>query len=164
MYPMFAGLGELFPNINLSGDSKDGVTYQSNWYNQNGNFHMWDSPMTNVSLSCNPDGINVNEETKVAFLVGRYTSSSGEAVASSFKGQENVKLIGEITSGWSSTTGWFPINEEVLLVPTVAYFMSIDSTLHKDGIHPDQLIVEELAIESLTSNQTIKESIKWIKE
>ncbi len=164
MYPMLAGIGELFPNLIIGGDSKDGKTFNSIWHIQNGNLYMRDTQMTNSTLLCNPKGVNVNDSKKVAFLIGRYTSSSGEAVASSFKGQKNTKLIGEITSGWSSTTGWFPINDNVLFSPTVAYFMSKDSTLHKDGVLPDMLIVEELVLDSLTTNLTIRKSIEWIHE
>lgn len=164
MYPMLSGLGELFPNLTLGGDSKDGKNYHSNWYIENGNLHMWNSPMTNSTILCNIDEKNINEEKKVVFLIGRYTSSSGEAVASAFKGQKNTRLIGEITSGWSSTTGWFPISDSVLFSPTVAYFMSKDSTLHTDGIAPDDLIVEELDIDSLLTNSTFRKGIDWINE
>lgn len=164
MYPMISGLGELFPNLKLGGDSKDGKKYHSEWYIKNGNLHMWDSPMTSSKISCNFDENNVNADKKVVFLIGRYTSSSGEAVASAFKGQKNTRLIGEITSGWSSTTGWFPITDNVLFSPTIAYFMSKDSTLHEDGVIPDDLIVEELDLDSLLMSATLIKGVEWIIE
>lgn len=164
MYPMISGLGELYPNLFLGGDSKDGEKYHSNWHIEKGDLHMWDTPMTSTTIQCNPNETNINEEKKVVFLIGRYTASSGEAVASAFKGQKNTRLIGEITSGWSSTTGWFQINDNVLFSPTVAYFMSKDSTLHKDGVVPDEIIVEELKTDSLLTNITLQRSIEWIKE
>lgn len=164
MYPMFAGLGELFPEIHLGGDSKDGKAYHSRWYNEDGNFHMWNSPMTDIPLTCNPERVNVNDSLRVVFLTGRYTSSSGEAVASAFKSQKNIRLIGEITSGWSSTTGWFPISDQIIFLPSVAWFMSPDSTLHRDGVEPDLLVVEEFDLEAMTRGTTIGQGIKWITE
>ena len=164
MYPMFAGLGELFPNMKLSGDSRDGEHYHSEWYNEGGNFHMWNSPMTAVDLLCNEAEKAENERVKIAVLVGRYTSSSGEAVASALKGQDNFRLFGEITSGWSSTTGYFPITENVFITPTVAWFMSVDKTLHKDGIHPDTLIVEEVNPDALTEGKVIEAAMAWVLE
>ena len=162
MYPMFAGLGELLPNIKLSGDTKDGANYQSEWYNEDGNFHMWNSPMTDVKLLCSEEGKNENEQVKMAVLAGRYTSSAGEAVASSLKGQKNMRLFGEITSGWSSTTGYFVIAENVFITPTVAWYMSLDKAVHKDGVHPDTLIVEEVNPDALTEGKAFEAALAWV--
>lgn len=165
MYPMFAGLGEILPNISLSGDSRDGASFASNWHNAAGHFFMWGQPMTSTPLSCTePTALNINESQKIAVLTSRYTASAGEAVASSLKSQKNIRLFGEITSGYSSTTGWFPLRENLILLPTVAYYISLDGTWHRNGVYPDQEIIEEIKLDSLTSGKMIETAIKWLKD
>ncbi|MEZ4874017.1 MAG: S41 family peptidase [Flavobacteriaceae bacterium] len=162
MYPMFAGLGELLPNIDLSGDTQNGIDYFSNWENNHGNFYMWGAPMTQGELQCNPKEVNENTSNKIAVLTSRYTASSGEAVASGLKNHENIQLFGEITSGYSSTTGWFPITEHIVFSPTVAYFKSLDGTVYDHGVYPDVVIEEPLDLENLTSGITIEKAIEWL--
>ena len=42
--------------------------------------------------------------------------------------------------------------------------MSKDSTIHRNGIIPDELIVEELNTDSLLTNITLKRGVEWIIE
>ncbi len=165
MYPMFAGLGVLFSSMDLGGDTRDGENFNTLWSLRNGNFYLGDYPMLELEQKCTLDSdININEHLKVVVLTSRFTSSSGEAIASGLKGQKNIYIVGEITSGYSSATGWVPINEEIILMPTVSFFRSVNGENHFNGIHPDIEVTENLDLENLTKGVMIENAIKILSE
>jgi len=159
MYPMLSGLGVLFPEMKLGGDSKDGESFYSDWEIKEGNFYMWGNQMTSIPLNCECK----NKVRKYVVLTSRYTTSSGETVASSLKGQENITLVGERTAGYSSTNSWYQISEEILFSPAIAYYMSIDKTFHKNGIVPDIEFIEELDLLEPKSGKVMQKAIELLK-
>lgn len=163
MYPMFAGIGALFPTLDLGGDTQDGVTYNTRWSLRNGDFYLGNNLILELDKSCLSE-VNANEELPVVVLISRFTSSSGEAVASGLKGHKNISLVGEVTSGYSSATGWVPITDDIILMPVVSYFRSINGENHFEGIHPDFEIVEKLELDLLTVGDMINKAISIIKE
>ncbi|OUS01078.1 hypothetical protein A9Q86_10065 [Flavobacteriales bacterium 33_180_T64] len=161
--PMLSGLGELFNNAEIGGATKDGKSFSSKWSIKEGNAIMGKDSIPNLpKTNCNCDITKTNK--KVAVLVGRYTSSSGELVASSLKSQKNVKLFGEQTMGWSTINGWFLVASNVAFNPAVSYYMSIDKTTHIDGVIPDISIAENFDYENPTNGNVIEKVIKWINE
>ena len=158
-WPMLSGLGELFPNMDLGGDTEDSKTFRVKWSLRNGNLYLNENTLPfSLPLQCN---ININNK-KVAVLVGRYTASSGEAVASALKGQKNIKLFGEQTAGYSTTNGMVKISDNVFYNIATAYYMSSDSTVHRDGIIPDFVIPEDFDPDNPCGGETIKKAISWI--
>jgi len=63
----------------------------------------------------------ISTDEKVAVLLSRYTVSSGEVVAVSFKGRENTKFFGEATGGYTTVNGYDLIDEELVLIISQAY-------------------------------------------
>ncbi len=159
MYPMLSGLGLLFPDLKLGGDSKNGESFYSSWEIKEGNFYMWENQMTSIPLNCECK----NKVKKYVILTSRYTTSSGEVVASSLRGQKNIILLGERTAGYSSTNSWYQITEEILFSPAIAYYMSIDKTLHKNGIIPNIEIMEDINLSKLKSGKMIEKAIEILK-
>ncbi len=164
VFPMLAGLGELFNDISLGGMTKDGKEFSNQWYLKDGNIYMEeDNLIPNLpNTTCNCDITKVNK--KVAVLIGRYTASSGELVASSLKSQKNVMLFGEQTMGMSTTTGWFLISPNVTINPATSYYMSIDKTAHIDGVIPDIIIEENFDYKNPTIGHVLEKAKKWISE
>jgi hypothetical protein len=160
MHPMMAGLGELIPDADLGGDTKDGETFYSTWAMQDGNFLENGYAHYGAPLKC----AKLKNNAKIAVLTSRYTASAGEVVASSLKGQRNVKLIGEKTAGLSSTNGWHVLPDKWVLAPMSAYFMSQDKTVHKDGIAPNIAVKEELDLDHLLTGKTIDSAKEWIEQ
>ena len=113
-------------------------------------------------MNCHCDVNKSNK--KVAVLIGRYTLSSGELVASGLKGQENILLFGEQTGGWSSTNGFFQITSNVTINPAVSYYMSEDKTAHMDGVIPDVIIQEKFDYKAPLVGKVMEEAIDWINE
>ena len=159
MYPMLSGLGLLFPNMNLGGDSKDGESFYSKWELKEGNFYMGGSQITSIPINCEC----MNKIKKYVVLTSRYTTSSGEVVASSLKGQQNITLLGEQTAGYSSTNSWYQLNEEILFSPAIAYYMSMDKTFHENGIFPDMEMEEVIDLNNLKKGKTIDKAIEILK-
>lgn len=159
MYPMFNGLGLLFPNALVGGDSKDGKTFHAQWQFKEGVFYYGDYYQEYIpELNCE----HIKHGLPIAVLIGRYTTSSGEALASSLKGLPNVKLFGEITSGYSTSNSWMLISENLAFNPAVAVYMSQDKTAHYDGIHPDVYNDAPFNFESPTTGLLIEQVSEWV--
>ena len=159
VYPMISGMGELLQNRDLGGTTKEGKKYDDKWVLKNGNFHFGENSLSNIpEIKCNI----FTDDIPIVVLIGRYTASSGEVVASALKGQNNIKLIGEQTAGYSTTNSWFYIADDISLNPSISFYMSEDKTVHKDGIFPDIEIIENLNMEDLLSGKVMNEAIKWI--
>ena len=160
MYPMFCGLAPLFDPADLGGDSRDGENYRSQWALESGSLLM--DGYTVLSLPVETSHAPFPGGEHIALLFGRYTASSGEALASSLRSQPGVRSFGEITSGWSTTTGWFPINDSIALVPAVAYFRSPDGTVHRDGVIPDVILIQEPDYATLHADATVTSARAWL--
>ncbi len=159
MHPMMAGIGQLIPNADLGGDTKDGETFFNKWSLKNGNFLENGYANYPEPLKCE----ELQNEQRIAVLISRYTASSGEVVASSLKGQNNIKLIGEKTAGLSSTNGWHVLSDKWVLAPMIGYFMSKDKTVHNNGVVPDIEVKEDLNLENLFEGIMIERALDWIK-
>lgn len=160
MYSMVAGIGLLFPNADLGGSTNNPVDIKDKWETRNGNFYMSNTAMTNLEMMCTVDMKN----SKVVALISRYTQSSGEAVATALKGQDNTTIIGELTSGYSSSNAWFEINDKVIFSPAISYYISKDKSFHRNGVAPDLEIVEALTEHmEMTQGKMIDEAMKLIK-
>ncbi len=159
MNPMLAGLAELIPNANLGGDTKDGTNFYSRWSFKDGNFYENGNSNYKTDLQC----ADFKNSSRIAVLTSKYTASAGEVVASSLKGQDNIKIIGQKTSGLSSTNGWFVLSDKWVFAPMTAYYMSRDKTVHNNGIIPDISIQENLDLNNLLSGKIIDRAIQWIQ-
>lgn len=158
MHPMFAGLGSVFPNLDMGGQTKNGKKVDLPWSLKNGNVYLGRTATTSLPGAANPPTLNL----PVAVLVGRYTSSSGEAVASGLNGQTNVRLFGEHTAGYSTSNDWFTLTPDVMFSPAVGYYISKNGCVHVDGITPQVEIEELLDVSNLTSGKTIDAAKKWL--
>lgn len=160
MNPLMSALGNLIGNEIIGGSTKDGKSFTSNGKYVDGEYYEYLGSKSKYSriAECLKD-----RSYKIAVLGSRYTVSAGEYVASSLKGVDNIKLFGEKTGGLSTTNGWFVLDSNWVYIPAIAYYMSIDSTVHKDGIIPDVIIESPLDIQQLTSGPVIEEAIKWMK-
>lgn len=164
VYPMLMGLAEMLPlQIDLGGDSYDGNSIRDKWKLDDGIFYYGGGSYQNIpKLSCNTS--QTNKETKVAVLISRYTASSGEVVACALKGQKNIKIFGEQTSGATTANSWTPIGKDVVFNPAISYYVSKDKTVHKDGIIPDTLITEDYDINNPTEGKVFEIAKEWIIE
>ncbi len=135
MHPMMAGLGPLLCNGVVGGEANAKGEIIGNWLMKAGNFYLRDYneiplPVSN-DIPCDAD---------VAVLISRYTVSSGEAVATTFKGRSNSRFFGEPTGGLTTVTNWESIGEELIMSIAVSYYADRNNIVFNKNLQPDEHI------------------------
>ncbi len=100
-----------------------------------------------------------NINIPIIVLTSSTTGSAGEFVAASFKGQRNVKLIGQTTAGATSGNSDYLLNKNYMLILTTSVIKDRTGKIYKigEGIEPD--IYLELG-ESLQSKDETDPEVK----
>lgn len=134
MEPMICGLAPLIGEGFIGG--------AINRRNEIRDYYIEDGKFTNYGrLACemeNSPKIESNE--KIAVLLSRYTISSGEMVAVTFKGRENTKFIGEETAGYTTGNGYDPINDELVLVISQDVYIDRNKKKYENKVGVDEHI------------------------
>ena len=157
MWAMLAGLAQVL------GDGIYGQFINSNsdkvsWYVKEGNAYCGDEKMTDIKYHC---GSQLFE--KVAVMVSPATSSSGEAIAISFKNNQNFILLGECTSGYTTSNEIFSIDNKTKLLLATAYMTDADG-IYEECIDPEiQVSSMGANFEDLANDLQIIEAIKWFE-
>lgn len=158
MYPMVTGLGPLIGDgivgklVNFSTDTL------FSWNIINGNF-VYDVPNV-ISLKNKP---KFNTLPKVAVLTSRWTVSSGEVLATCFKGRPNTKFFGEATGGYTTNNNWEVINDQVILNISTGIYCDRNGNIYDKNIPVDVEIPFEVEKET-EKDKCIIEAIKWLKQ
>ncbi|HKH62299.1 MAG TPA: S41 family peptidase [Flavitalea sp.] len=133
-WPMLAGLGPLLGNGThayfVSSSENIPVRYH------NGTVMQGRNSRCTVST---PYTLKSDEKT-IIVLVGKNTSSAGEIVALSFKGQPNVYLYGQPTAGLTTANATYSLSNGSMLVLTVCKEADRHGKIIQGKIEPDQLI------------------------
>lgn len=74
---------------------------------------------------------------KVAVLLSRYTVSSGELLATSFKGRPQTKFFGEASGGYTTSNGWEVINNKIILAISTAIYADRNGNAYPFSIPVD---------------------------
>ncbi|WP_343557707.1 S41 family peptidase [Sphingobacterium sp.] len=80
-----------------------------------------------------------NKDIPIVLLVSELTSSAGEFFVAHFKGQKNVTVLGQTTSGQTSGNSQFPIGNNYMVNLTTDVLKDRSGKLYeiKEGIQPD---------------------------
>jgi len=152
MYPMIAGLGPII------GEGLCGYFYDADdkpitsFAYQDGGARLGGQPLTTVAK---PYKL-INNNPRVAVLLGNSTASSGEATTIAFIGRPNTRLFGAASCG--ITTG----NSQYSL-PFYGYRLNLftmnmaDRTgkIYGKEIRPDEIVADD---------QAIAKAVKWINQ
>lgn len=156
-YPMVSGIAPLI------GEGVVGKLVSSNldtlftWSIKNGNF-TYDIP----DLVVLPNKPTFQVPPKVAVLTSRWTASSGELVATCFKGRINTKFFGEATAGYASNTGWEIIDNQIIMVISTGFFCDRKGVVCDTNIPVD--VEVPFAVEKdVTKDSCIKKAIGWLQ-
>lgn len=158
MYPMVTGLGTLI------GDGIVGKLVNSandtlfSWRIVNGNF-IYDVPDV-ITLTNKP---KFKTLPKVAVLTSRWTVSSGEVLATCFKGRSNTKFFGEATGGYTTNNNWEVINEQVILNISTGIYCDRIGNVYDKNIPVDVEIPFEVEMKT-ENDKCVIEAIKWLKQ
>ncbi len=157
MEPMVSGLAPLIGegfiagSINVQNEIRDFTIKNGQFYNYG-------------RLACEMDALpKIDLTEKVAVLLSRYTISSGEMLATAFKGRENTKFIGEATAGYTTGNGYDVVSEELVMIISQDIFIDRNKIKYDKNVDVDQYIEFQHTIDMKKDNQ-VNSAIEWLNE
>ena len=157
MNPMVSGIAPII------GDGKVGslrnLTGEKlfDWYIKSSNFIY--AGYQAVTL---PNEPIFKKHSKVAVLTSRWTISSGEIVATCFKGRPNTKFFGEMTGGYTTNNNWEIVDNQVILTISTGIFSDRNGVTYGYNIPVDVEIPFEI-VEDFEKDKCIIEASKWLR-
>jgi len=158
MYPMLAGLGPLFCDGAVGGETDVTGDRLVNWAMASGNFFYGDSNYIEL-----PASDSISCPAKTAILISRYTASSGEVVATTFKGRPKTRFFGERSAGYTTVTNWEPISDDLFMSISVSYYVDRTEQVYKTTIPPDTAIDFDPTPE-LEKDPFVSTALMWLGE
>ncbi|WP_407482667.1 S41 family peptidase [Elizabethkingia meningoseptica] len=158
MYPMISGIAPLLGDGKAGSFIQEGQK-QGSWSVKDGNLLINDTPHVILQNNCAPD-----KKIKIAVLTGPATSSSGEATTISFIGKNNVKLIGEKTTGLVSANNTIKITDDLYYFLSNSYEADRNDREYKESIPPDVEIIGGDNFKDLSKDKKILAALQWIKQ
>jgi C-terminal processing protease CtpA/Prc len=158
MYPMVTGLGPLIGDGivgKLVSASKDTLF---TWRIVDGNF-IYDVPDV-LTLKNKPEFKTI---PKVAVLTSRWTVSSGEVLATCFKGRPNTKFFGEETGGYTTNNNWEVINDQVILSISTGIYCDRNGIIYDKNIPVDFEIPFQV-VNEIEKDKCLITAINWLKQ
>jgi carboxyl-terminal processing protease len=158
MNPMMAGIGSLVGDgivgklVNLKGDVLD------TWEIKKGNFIYLGSEVVNL-----PNKPKFKKNPKIAVLTSRWTTSSGEIVATTLKGRPNTKFFGEATGGFTTNNNWETISNQLILSISSGIYCDRNGTIYEKNIPVDVEIPFEIVADT-EKDKCVIEAKKWLKD
>lgn len=127
MWPMLEALAPLFGEgrVAMTLDRHDGLFSAYEFHDG----HFERNAQRMIELPVGAD----RSKDPVVVLAGRYTASSGEAVAACFINRAKA-LIGELTAGYSTETGWTVLYDRLVLSIAESVFGGPDAGQYRSGI------------------------------
>jgi hypothetical protein len=92
----------------------------------------------------------LNVDYPIAIIIGKYTYSSGELIASAFSGKDNVKIFGKRSGGGLSS------NETIYLTKDIEFIFTSELVRLTNGIFKEHLEPD------IKTNTPITDAKKWI--
>ncbi len=146
MWPMVLGLRPLIIG-NIFGFFSNGL----------GESYAWNLEDLPEIYSLNTPSYCLSQpDPRIAVLVDKETGSSGEAVAVAFLGQDQTKLFGQKTGGYTSANEAISLSDGAIILLATTYLADRLGRIYKDGITPDQI--------TEAGDSTLYEAIQWLKE
>lgn len=158
MHPMMAGIAPLVGDglvgslVNLKNEKL------FDWEIKNGNF-IYDGYQA-VDIA---NKIKFKTQPKIAVLTSRWTTSSGEIVATALKGRPGTKFFGEATGGATTNTNGENIAGEIILNISTGIFCDRNGIAYEQNIPADVKIPFEL-VKDPEKDACIIAAQKWLKE
>ena len=157
VHPMLAGIGPLVGDgiVGHLADGKDSLL--SDAAIRNGNFiyagyQAIDLPNEPVFL----------DPPKVAVLTSRYTVSSGELLATAFKGRPNTRFFGEATGSMTTNNAWEIVDGQVILNISTAWFADRNGVVYRVNI-PVDVEVEDRILDHATGDPVAEAALAWLR-
>lgn len=158
MNPMVEGIAPLIGDgivgslVDLKGNK------QFDWEIKASNFIYFNVQAINL-----PNDPVFKEQPKVAVLQSRYTVSSGEVVATCFKGRPHTKFFGEASGSYTTNNNWEVIDDKVILNISTGVYCDRNKNIFKYNIPVDVEVPFEIT-GNTESDLAVIEAKKWLLE
>lgn len=160
MYPMLAGLASFFEPGPLGYFIDETTGYKEAWNMREGELYFEDYPVTDYKMKPKWD----YNYTPVVVLISALTASSGEVVTLAFRNRPNTLILGEATSGYTTTVGWQPMAENVILQLTLSYYADRKENIFKGTpIEPDEECIKSCDFDNLLKDEEVLRAMEWLE-
>jgi hypothetical protein len=164
MWPMLAGIGPLL-----------GVERVGSFYAEGQQPVGW---LYKDGKAGTPGSVSVTIEkpwrlrepaAKVAVLVGKYCTSSGEAIAVALRGRERSRFFGKPTGGATTSTQTVWMGDGAMLFVTNAIYADRTGKVYGGKLEPDEVVPEspdELTdpAPAWSADSAIRAAIRWLRD
>ncbi len=156
MNPMIADISPFFKEGFIGGSMNAEGELVNRYEIKNHNFYdterlVYESP--SPIKNCTSDSLVV--------LLSKYTASSGEIVAVTFKDRPNTIFIGEETAGYTTGNGYQVITDELALIISQNYISDRNHNLYTDKVGVDIEIPFQES-HSGRDDQQMQAAINWL--
>jgi C-terminal processing protease CtpA/Prc len=163
MWPMLAGVGPLLNGNRVGAFVREGED-AVNWEYSEGRAGTPGS----VSAVIDAPYTLRDPNAKLLVLIGKYCTSSGEAIAVAFRGRENTRFLGKPTGGATTSTQTIWMGDGAMLFVTNAVYADRTGTVYGGKVIPDLVIAdspEELAVPRppLVEDPAISDAVDWLR-
>ena len=102
--------------------------------------------------------------TPVVVLISALTASSGEVVTLAFRNRPNTLILGEASSGYTTTVGWEPMADNVILQLTLSYYADRKENIFKGTpIEPDEECIKSCDFDNLLKDEEVLRAMEWLE-
>jgi C-terminal processing protease CtpA/Prc len=137
MWPMLAGVGPLLNAKRVGAFVRKGEE-SVYWEYAEGRA----GTMSNVNAVIDKPYTLKNPNAKLVVLVGKYCTSSGEAIAVAFRGRENTRFLGKPTGGATTSTQSVWMGDGAMLFVTNAIYADRTGAVYGGTLIPDDIIAD----------------------
>lgn len=156
MYPMLAGIGPLLGDGEAGRFVAPGKPDERWWYREG---QAGAGKVAPLPPDPEPPRLRISPAT-VAVLTGPGTTSSGEAVAISFRGRPFARSFGSYTGGFSSANTPFALRDGTLLALTTSLMADRTGQVYGGRIRPDEIVPARLD----SDDPTLDAARSWLME
>jgi hypothetical protein len=143
-YPMLAGVGPLL-GADTSGWFEDRAVRRSAWRYGRGRFFVDSGRRDTTQASASLDVHLRAALPPVAVLIGHRTASSGEVVATAFRGRPNTRFFGQPTAGYATGNRLIKLSDGAALNITSSAYLDRTGRRVNLLLLPDEFLPEGAA-------------------
>ncbi|MGB8192101.1 MAG: S41 family peptidase [Chitinophagaceae bacterium] len=159
MYPMLVGISNVLGDgvLSISRDNKGNIVGKTEM--KNASLILLDTMIVKLQHTC-------GDLTKlpVAVIIGPVTGSAGECMAVALRGRKNTKLVGETTSGYtSSNQGYLLPGQNNGIVIGVDFLHDKNGKAYLENVQPDIRVTGGDDFFNHASDKKILAAVKWLK-
>ena len=161
VWPMYAGVGPLFPDSILNAEMKDGRLVPGSLY-VDGKAILIDEGKRIVADSATNPYRMQRPGAPVAVLIDGGTGSSAEAIAIAFKARANTRFFGSPTSGFTTANRGVKLKDGANMVVTVDGMVDRNGREYVGPIQPDELIPMPRGFWPSSVDAVARQAAAWV--